>query len=310
MIRQPDNIDRGRANELDLRPNEALLRELSAESFLFVTSPGNAGDAAIACATLQAFEAYGCNFRIASIGCARQETRDRVVVFGGGGNLVLYYSDARRFLLRHHRLAKRLIMLPHTVRGHEDLLSSLGRNVVIYCREQVSLQHVRTVARNVEVRFAHDLAFMLDIPAAMRYRASHLLWAASPRRIVRQTIRPTMSKVDYNLRNRQTPNRLYAFRQDRERTMGALPEPNLDVSDALGKFNGTSPIEALAITRTMCGFLTQFDEVHTNRLHVSILAGLLGLKVYLYDNAYGKNGDIYRASLQGPFPNVQMQDAT
>jgi exopolysaccharide biosynthesis predicted pyruvyltransferase EpsI len=295
-------------HELDLQPNENMLRELAAEKFLFVANPGNAGDAAIACATLQAFAAYGCNYRMTSIHCSTMETRDRVVVFGGGGNLVPYYSDARRFLLKHHRTAKRLILLPHTVRGHEDVLSTLGQNVLIYCRELPSLQHVQAVARFAEARFAHDLALVLDVSAAMRFRVMYKLWGVSPRRLYRQTIRPAMMKLTYLQRNRRAPQRLDAFRRDHEQTASVLPDPNLDVSDALGKYKGVSPIEAHAITRELCRFLARFDEVHTNRLHVSILAGLLGREVHLYDNAYGKNGDVYRASLQSRFPNVQLRD--
>jgi exopolysaccharide biosynthesis predicted pyruvyltransferase EpsI len=39
--------------------------------------------------------------------------------------------------------------------------------------------------------------------------------------------------------------------------------------------------------------VNQFDQINTNRLHVSITGALLGKTVNLYDNSYGKLFNVY-----------------
>jgi exopolysaccharide biosynthesis predicted pyruvyltransferase EpsI len=41
------------------------------------------------------------------------------------------------------------------------------------------------------------------------------------------------------------------------------------------------------------------DAVVTNRLHIGIAGVLLGKRVQLYDNSYGKIRDVYQSSLKG-----------
>ncbi len=40
-------------------------------------------------------------------------------------------------------------------------------------------------------------------------------------------------------------------------------------------------------------FINEYEEVYTTRLHGYILSVLLGKKVYMIDNSYGKNGNFY-----------------
>lgn len=291
-----------------LRANEQLLQELAKEKFVFASSPGNAGDAAIACATFQSFDAFGCDYRAISIHCEESATHNQVVVFGGGGNLVPYYQDAYDFLRRHHRRAKRVVILPHTVRGHEDLLASFGPNVTIYCRDLVSLTHVRAAAKAAEVRFAHDMALMLQVDQTLRWRLDFQRREFMPGRLYCQRIRPHLAAGAYRRQNSDNPDRLLAFREDVERTKLEIPLPNLDVSNAFGKSKGSSLAEARAVTRKLLCFLRRYPQVHTNRLHVSILAALMGGRVYLHDNTYGKNRDVYEASLKARFPNMRFVD--
>ena len=51
-------------------------------------------------------------------------------------------------------------------------------------------------------------------------------------------------------------------------------------------------------------FLRRFSAVHTNRLHVGIVSTLLGQTVHLYENSFGKIGAVYKASMEGRYPNV------
>jgi pyruvyl transferase EpsO len=44
-------------------------------------------------------------------------------------------------------------------------------------------------------------------------------------------------------------------------------------------------------------FMSQYDEVYSTRLHGGILAMLLGKKVHMIDNTYGKISSLYNTWL-------------
>lgn len=281
--------------------NDGLLKSLVGETVLYVPNPGNAGDAAIACATVQAFERVGCRYRFASVRCSPLVTRGQIVVYGGGGNFVPYYKHARTFISKHHRFARRLVILPHTVRGHADVLRSLGSNVEIYCRDEESLRHVREVAPAVVSQFAHDMAIGLDVPSVMSGEGSSSLRRFWPPWMMKNCIRPVVGRCVHGWTNRRRPDVLNAFRTDIESRVAGLPPGNLDVSRVFPNGMATAA-EATDATRFMLRFLGDFRVVNTDRLHVAILSALLGKEVHLYDNSYGKNSAVFRASLAARFP--------
>lgn len=51
--------------------------------------------------------------------------------------------------------------------------------------------------------------------------------------------------------------------------------------------------------------IADYDVVYTDRLHVAIAAALLDKQVFMFDNHYGKNGDVFRGSIMGRYPKVQ-----
>lgn len=90
------------------------------------------------------------------------------------------------------------------------------------------------------------------------------------------------------------------FRDDRE-SAGRIqiPEDNVDLSK---QGNHLTPID---------GFFKEINRyrvVHTDRLHVSVAASLLGKEVHLYPGAYFKNRAIYESSLKPFFKNTQFHD--
>lgn len=137
------------------------LDALNDETVFYCPNPGNAGDSAIALATYQLFEQTGLRYRCVDW-YEPFDSTDRTLIYGGGGNLTHYYHQARTFIERHHERARRLIVLPHSIQGHADLLASLGRNVDLYCRERPSFEWAREKAPRANVYLAEDLAFSLD----------------------------------------------------------------------------------------------------------------------------------------------------
>ena len=140
----------------------AYLQSLVGQKVLYCANPGNAGDSLIASATYQLFEAIGVQYQTVEWD-EEFDATGRILLYAGGGNLTTKYHHARHFIERHHRAAKRLVLLPHTVEGHADLLHQLGSNVEIFCREKRSLAWVCEHTSGPKVHPAEDLAFRLDI---------------------------------------------------------------------------------------------------------------------------------------------------
>jgi exopolysaccharide biosynthesis predicted pyruvyltransferase EpsI len=53
------------------------------------------------------------------------------------------------------------------------------------------------------------------------------------------------------------------------------------------------------VARDLLGTIGRADVIVTNRLHIGVAGALLGKRVRLYDNSYGKIRDVYQASLKG-----------
>jgi len=87
------------------------------------------------------------------------------------------------------------------------------------------------------------------------------------------------------------------FRTDRESLDRSLPPDNRDIS---AEGTEASPIDGFVKA------IGQFEEVHTDRLHVAIVAALLGRTTRLYPNDYHKNAAIYRSSLEPFYPHVHF----
>jgi exopolysaccharide biosynthesis predicted pyruvyltransferase EpsI len=130
----------------------------------------------------------------------------------GGGNLVDYYDDVRNFILKKHNLYREIVLLPHTIFGDKqiEVLSKLGNNTTIFCRERESAKFVDTYAKNCEVFLWHDCAFYNNFKKSDEGKGT-----------------------------------LNAFRSDIESIVKHLPESNIDIS-----YNGyaTKPLNEFLTT--------------------------------------------------------------
>jgi hypothetical protein len=140
------------------------LDQFRGESLLYRPCPGDGGDALTAAATLQLFDRCGLDVELWSENAIPE---GRTIFFGGGGNLTPAYREAATFIETYHRNAKKLIVLPQTIDGHEDLLRGLGPNVDVICREPLSFEHVRKVRGEQDLYLADDLALSLDVRAVL-----------------------------------------------------------------------------------------------------------------------------------------------
>jgi exopolysaccharide biosynthesis predicted pyruvyltransferase EpsI len=302
---------------------EAFLKELKKEPgpVLFIPCSGNAGDAMIALATFQLFDRIGLDYEC-PIDWRRLDPSRRVVICGGGGNLIPLYDRTERAVRWAARRARRLILLPHTVQGNEELLADLGPNVDLICRERVSHRHVKHAVRSAGCHLANDMALSLDMDATLSrepdvsfrpslwtrrwaYRLvspARLKTVPSPRKVARG--QRLIAARRARLKDGMPAGTLQAFRTDREKTRIPLPVDNLDVARLFS--HGTkNPWVSHIASFQLLRYLETFQAVQTDRLHTAIGAALLHKDVRFYSNSYYKNRAVYEFSLQVRFPSVE-----
>jgi exopolysaccharide biosynthesis predicted pyruvyltransferase EpsI len=260
-----------------------FLEEFRGRSIVYFPNPGNAGDSLIAAGTYQALQRAGVKISIYSPG---MDVRNQTVFVGGGGNLVPLYREARETLEAILPSAARIVVLPHTVRGNEDLLKRLDARVTVFCRDPVSYWHVLQCT-HADVRLDHDMAFHLDIES---FNEKCLDYHEMPRVFASRVMNiPVLLKKDVGP--------LFFMREDGERKAGRADCKNtLDLSTAF-EF-GVVPDTAEKSVWCMFQAVSSATHVTTDRLHVGISCAILGKSCTLLDNSYGKNRGIYLHSIR------------
>ena len=295
-----------------------FLAELKTErqSVLFIPNSGNAGDALIGHATFQLFDKLDLDYECL-VDYRRFDPSGRVVVCAGGGNLVPLYDGTERVLRWAGGRARRVILLPHTIRGNEKLLADLGPEVDLICREEISHRHVANAVRAAHCHLADDMAFSLDVQDTLANEpASISQWSLYARKLGYKLFKPSLVKTipsPWKIRRNKhlmtarygaQAGILHAFRTDVEKTTIPLPRDNLDLANEFS--HGTkSPHACHTGSFHLLRYLDTFEEVHSNRLHVSIGAALLGKRVKFWPNSYWKNQAVYEFSMRDRFPNVE-----
>ncbi len=294
-----------------------LVRE---KEVYFKPNPGNAGDSLIAYATFQLLNELGINYRTL-FDTSSFDPTGKVLLYGGGGNFVEQHKGAARDTIeKFHRGAAKLIILPSTITGNEDILSSLGSNVDIICREMVSYHYVKSLAPSANVYIMDDMAFSLDIDKLLSRRrppfielllmkVRHKLTGdarhrevVSPKKVLRAKFGLWCGQK--HLWRRQRNMSLNCVRTDSEASSAGIPKGNIDLSEVFSYGAQAEPL-AYYSTRSLIEYLQEFDEITTNRLHLGIAGAILGKSVRMFSNSYYKCRAVYEYSMKDRFPNVE-----
>jgi exopolysaccharide biosynthesis predicted pyruvyltransferase EpsI len=289
------------------------------EPIYYIPNPGNGGDMLIACATLQVFNDLKIRCRI--VNGETFEPKGKVVFYGGGGNLVPLYDYARKVIGRIHQCAKKIVILPHTISGNEDLLGSLGSNADVICRERISFAHVKKFAPRAQVMLSDDMgfhlktervlssdgdslakAFFFELGFILKNNCGHIPWPKQLNRFLRAETRI------FRLLQENKDGVLHCFRTDPKIAGRDLRADNIDISRVLsyGKVKETlTESVTLGVSNQMLRFINRYAKIETDRLHVAIGAAVLGKDVDLYRNSNYKNEAVYNYSLKDKFPNVR-----
>lgn len=257
------------SNETDVA---GFLKKYSNQEIVYCANPGNAGDAIIAHATFQLFDKLNIRPEIIR---HTDVVSDKILFYSGGGNLVEgRYRHAYQFINNNFRQNKEIILLPHTVHGYRELLLS-AKNLTVICREKSSYQYLSSIGfPGGKLYLAHDMAFGL-------------------------------SKDEFRGFSKKGEGVANCFRTDQESKRAIdIPIDNLDISLSWNGELWHRPDFAKNVTHSLACYLSAFDIVKTDRLHMAILAAKLGKKVLLYPNNYYKIKAVYEFSMKDVFDNV------
>ena len=296
---------------MEINIQKFLITNLSAEQFIYIPNPGNAGDALIAAGTFQIFDKLGLRYSLLSRN--HPLPHNGMIVYGGGGNLVLPTTFSAKFLSSVHKKAKKVVILPHTIKQVDNLLSDFTENVDIICREHVSYQYVKKHAKRANIYIADDMALSVDVKKIMQTEDSLLnnltilsQYTASKLRLIKTqspellaVIKSFYLKRNYSGIQKSTLN---AFRLDGEKTDVVVPNDNVDLSKLLQLGVETKRLAYLN-SKILLNWISQFEIINTNRLHICIAAALLGKQVNFYKNSYFKCRAVYEKSLS-KCPNI------
>ncbi|MBF7839464.1 polysaccharide pyruvyl transferase family protein [Klebsiella pneumoniae] len=243
--------------------------------FVYKANPGNAGDGVIASATYDFFERNALTYIPYRDG-ERYSSETDILIFGGGGNLIEgLYSEGHDFIQNNIGKFHKVIIMPSTIRGYSDLFINNIDKFVVFCRENITFDYIKSLnyEPNKNVFITDDMAFYLDLNKYL-------------------SLKPIYKK------------QANCFRTDSESLTGDYKENNHDISLTWNGDYWDNEFLARNSTRCMINFLEEYKVVNTDRLHVAILASLLGKEVNFYPNSYYKNEAVYNYSLFNRYPKT------
>lgn len=278
-----------------------VLDQFHSEEIVFIPNPGNAGDSFINAATYQLFSRLKIRYRVSEPSGIYPRS---VVIYGGGGNLNGDYDNAISLIKNNYKVAKALVVLPHTISAFSDTLANLGSTCYLFCREERSYDYVSRAVTAAHVYLSHDLALGADLKRIQL--AAIKADERTPFKLNWQRLRLELIAWRHILRSGVRFDSLSAFRTDVEKTEHCIPSDNFDAS-AIFATRDQSPDACFQTSAILMRFLNRYERVKTNRLHICIMSLMLGKRVEFYPNSYYKNEAIYLHSLSHQFPLLEWK---
>lgn len=267
-----------------------LEKQKSGREIVYIPNPGNLGDSMICAATLQMFDELSIKY--INFTENFQHKSSFYYVYGGGGALNTIYIEHVNFLNQINQFVGDLIILPHSFFGIDDFLLGFKGELIVFAREYDSFNYLSRICdSSFQYYIYDDIAIHLNLnsPLLSQY----------------QYFNSILSSI-----GDRTTRRLNAFRTDQESKSVIDSNKianNFDLSNMwpddpfLDKgfyWHWVDPAKVYSSTSWFLNCINIFTEIHTDRLHIGIAACLLGKKVFLYDNSYGKVKAVYEYSLR------------
>ena len=157
-------------------PEPVLAEKLkSIGHFVYHPNPGNIGDVLIAVASMQIFEKLGMSYEMYD----ETKTYDTPhnLVFGGGGAMVPNwgYLGYLSKLFSNKNIAQ-CIILPHSMRECNELISAMDARFTIFCRDEKSYRYCKSINHSSAIFLSNDMACYMDV-------RNYLSWEEARKRL-------------------------------------------------------------------------------------------------------------------------------
>ena len=157
-----------------------------------------------------------------------------------------------------------LTILPTSFMGFGWLFKKYPKQVILFCREEHSFnQLLDNGVPESSLHLCHDLAFFVS-PTHLAPYAEHA-----------------------------GDGVLQIFRADEESAGRKVPYNSVDLPLVFNTIHWNSHDRCVSPIRAIAHIFSEFAEVHTDRLHMSVLGSLLNRRVSLFSNSYFKNQGIF-----------------
>lgn len=264
---------------------------------------GNAGDALINMGFYSLAKKFNINFDVIN-GCDTYLIKDNdVILVAGGGCLVPEWDSTPNFVKKINNLdvKVKLVILPHSIREVDDIISNLPDGTIIFCREKYSYEYIVEKSNANEVYLENDIAFYADLNVIKNEKNIF-----SPKINYKNMIRKTF--IFFHVVKSKSNKTVFAMRTDKESNSN-LNIKRLLINDLslVASFGAGLYPESLYTSNSFLELIDLYEEVHTDRLHVAIGACLLGKKVTVYNNGYYKCKGVYEQSMK-QLPNVSFKE--
>ncbi|MGS0725214.1 polysaccharide pyruvyl transferase family protein [Shewanella sp. 0m-11] len=218
------------------------------------------------------------------------------ILFQGGGNfgdLYLKHQKLRELIIKNYP-NKQIVMLPETIyfkseeaQERSAKIFRTHKDLTLYVRDNRSFEIAKSFTNNVELMpdMAHSLHPLVDIKEVVRTEAP-------VRRILnlrRKDVESdggagSLTKQEFDWINMLTLSDHLLLKYFKK--MQKMPILKY-------KLAKNWRIQSDALLFTSSNYFLQHELVHTDRLHGLILSVLLGRRVIMLDNSYGKNTAYY-----------------
>ena len=296
--------------------NDSIVVHLkSLKNIIYRANEGNLGDCVIAyaqnymmqtakidcCQLLSPYAVEIKDYDNNYIACDRRLLQPFDFVYGGGGLWTCHYNYSKILkMYMQRRNMRSCTILPSSFWRCDDAIKSFDERFTVFCREKQSYDYCKSLNSKARFLLHDDAAFWLDAQMLDANQLKH-------EDIALQQMKNAFQKIDIFLQNNANQAVGLFMRNDAEKTQCLSAKNSFDAS-SLCNVSGlridkhVQKQGALLLSKAVM----PFKKIVTNRLHIAIVAALLGKEVAVYNNDYGKLNAIYRQSLHR-FSNVQFK---
>lgn len=236
-------------------------------------------------------------------------SKNTLILMHGGGNLGDTWELEQDFRLKIIQLYPNnpIIQLPQTVYYHnvrragaDAYLFSKHKNLTIYARDKYSYYFLKRFGFSKNIILSPDMAFCISYDAIKNYVSKE----QDKTLLVKRTDKEINESLDLDKLIGESSK--YEVHDWPTFEHGNKFLDNLNSLIIQAKKNGTYSNchkYALAVLmpnliKTGIEFVSSYNKIYTTRLHVAILSVILGKKVNIIDNSYGKNSQFYNTWLK------------